>query len=301
MRKVGLGLSSHGAVYFHHRRRGLLAWQGSDGGKPRGAAAGARLFGPNPQVRSLSQRRSRHDVAVSSTARSTSPTTAPRPISTSAITSASPASPRGNRTTSPRAASTSKSSRPSGAATISARPCRSIPHVTDAIKAFALADTEDLDFVLCEIGGTVGDIESLPFIEAIRQLRNELGRGQTVLHPRHPGAFHRRRGRAEDQADPAFGARAGRARRPARRAGLPLRTAVARQRARQDRAVLQRAPRGGDPGARRHEHLYGAAAISCGGARQRSAARVRDRSRRSATARSLGRDRRAARAIPKAR
>lgn len=56
-----------------------------------------------------------------------------------------------------------------------------IPHVTDAIKQFALADTEGLDFVLCEIGGTVGDIESLPFIEAIRQLRNELGRDQTAL------------------------------------------------------------------------------------------------------------------------
>ncbi len=55
-----------------------------------------------------------------------------------------------------------------------------IPHVTDAIKAFALAETEDLDFVLCEIGGTVGDIESLPFIEAIRQLKNELGRGQSI-------------------------------------------------------------------------------------------------------------------------
>jgi CTP synthase len=55
-----------------------------------------------------------------------------------------------------------------------------IPHVTDAIKEFAQAETEDLDFVLCEIGGTVGDIESLPFIEAIRQLRNDLGRGNSV-------------------------------------------------------------------------------------------------------------------------
>ncbi len=55
-----------------------------------------------------------------------------------------------------------------------------IPHVTDAIKAFAQADTEGLDFVLCEIGGTVGDIESLPFIEAIRQLRNDLGRDRTL-------------------------------------------------------------------------------------------------------------------------
>jgi CTP synthase len=54
-----------------------------------------------------------------------------------------------------------------------------IPHVTDAIKSFAQADTDDLDFVLCEIGGTVGDIESLPFIEALRQLRNELGRENT--------------------------------------------------------------------------------------------------------------------------
>ena len=51
-----------------------------------------------------------------------------------------------------------------------------IPHVTNAIKEFAVADTDGLDFVICEIGGTVGDIESLPFVEAIRQLRNDLGR-----------------------------------------------------------------------------------------------------------------------------
>lgn len=56
-----------------------------------------------------------------------------------------------------------------------------IPHVTDAIKAFAVADTEGTDFILCEIGGTVGDIESLPFIEAIRQLGNELGPGRAVF------------------------------------------------------------------------------------------------------------------------
>ena len=51
-----------------------------------------------------------------------------------------------------------------------------IPHVTDAIKEFITADLGDEDFVLCEIGGTVGDIEGLPFLEAIRQLGNELGR-----------------------------------------------------------------------------------------------------------------------------
>ncbi|MEO1224501.1 MAG: CTP synthase [Pseudomonadota bacterium] len=50
-----------------------------------------------------------------------------------------------------------------------------IPHVTDAIKEFIASDLSDEDFVLCEIGGTVGDIESLPFLEAIRQFGNEVG------------------------------------------------------------------------------------------------------------------------------
>ncbi len=56
-----------------------------------------------------------------------------------------------------------------------------IPHVTEEIKNFIKADTIKEDFVICEIGGTVGDIESLPFLEAIRQLRNELGRQRTCF------------------------------------------------------------------------------------------------------------------------
>jgi CTP synthase len=56
-----------------------------------------------------------------------------------------------------------------------------IPHITDAIKEFIQADVTDEDFVLCEIGGTVGDIESLPFLEAIRQLGYELGRHRTMF------------------------------------------------------------------------------------------------------------------------
>ena len=56
-----------------------------------------------------------------------------------------------------------------------------IPHVTDAIKQFVLSDAGGVDFVLCEIGGTVGDIEGLPFFEAIRQLGQELGREQAVF------------------------------------------------------------------------------------------------------------------------
>jgi len=56
-----------------------------------------------------------------------------------------------------------------------------IPHVTDAIKAFVHADVDDEDFVICEIGGTVGDIEGLPFLEAIRQLGNELGAERSLF------------------------------------------------------------------------------------------------------------------------
>ncbi len=55
-----------------------------------------------------------------------------------------------------------------------------IPHVTDEIKNFVLDGNEDYDFVLCEIGGTVGDIEAMPFLETIRQIGNELPRGQAV-------------------------------------------------------------------------------------------------------------------------
>ncbi len=56
-----------------------------------------------------------------------------------------------------------------------------IPHVTEAIKDFVRADVGDADFVICEIGGTVGDIEGLPFLEAIRQLGNELGRERSLF------------------------------------------------------------------------------------------------------------------------
>ncbi|HYZ22638.1 MAG TPA: CTP synthase [Rhodopila sp.] len=58
-----------------------------------------------------------------------------------------------------------------------------IPHITDAIKEVVLRETAAFDFVLVEIGGTVGDIEGLPFLEAIRQLGNELGpEGAMFVH-----------------------------------------------------------------------------------------------------------------------
>jgi CTP synthase len=56
-----------------------------------------------------------------------------------------------------------------------------IPHITDEIKSFISEKDGSADFVLCEIGGTVGDIESLPFLEAIRQFSNELSTDRTVF------------------------------------------------------------------------------------------------------------------------
>ena len=56
-----------------------------------------------------------------------------------------------------------------------------IPHITDRIKEFIKHDVKNEDFIICEIGGTVGDIESLPFIEAIRQFSNDVGKKNTLF------------------------------------------------------------------------------------------------------------------------
>ena len=113
-----------------------------------------------------------------------------------------------------------------------------IPHVTDAIKEFVLSGNDDVDFVLVEIGGTVGDIEGLPFFEAIRQLGNDLPRGALHLHPPDAAALCTGGGRAEDQADAAFGQGAALDRYPARYSAVPFRQVHPAIRAAQDRAVL---------------------------------------------------------------
>ena len=93
-----------------------------------------------------------------------------------------------------------------------------IPHVTDEIKERVrrLAD-EEIDVVIVEIGGTVGDIEIVPFLEAIRQFRQRHRARQRLLRPSHARALPRPLGRAEDQAHPALGHRAAQPRHPARR------------------------------------------------------------------------------------
>ena len=100
-----------------------------------------------------------------------------------------------------------------------------IPHVTNAIKEFVLSGNDGFDFVLVEIGGTVGDIEGLPFFEAIRQLGNDLAARPRDLRPPDAPALHPLGRRAQDQADPALGRRAALDRHPARHPALPLRPA----------------------------------------------------------------------------
>ena len=157
-----------------------------------------------------------------------------------------------------------------------------IPHITDAIKEFIVADTDQEDFVLVEIGGTVGDIEGLPFLEAIRQLGNELGRERTMYRASHPAALGADGGRAQDQADPAFGQGASERRYPARPAGLPQRRqGDPGQRAAQDRAVLQRQAGARHRGARRRHDLPGADRLSRSGLRPRGLPLFRPRRRAS--------------------
>ncbi len=130
---------------------------------------------------------------------------APRPISISVTTSASPRRPWPRRTTSPPARSTHTVIEKERRGDYLGKTVQVIPHITDEIKDGIRALGGDVDFVIVEIGGTVGDIESLPFLEAIRQFRTEAGRGNVLNHPPDPGALHQGLGRAQDQADPALG------------------------------------------------------------------------------------------------
>ena len=144
-----------------------------------GALLQARGYhGPNPQVRPLSQRRSGDDVALPARRglrhrRRRRERPRPRPLRALHRRFGAPVGQCHHRPHLPR------HHRPRAARRLSRRdrPGHPARHQRDqGIRA--QTDTDDVDFVICEIGGTVGDIESLPFVEAIRQLRNDIGRGQ---------------------------------------------------------------------------------------------------------------------------
>ncbi len=172
-------------------------------------------------------------------AKSSSPRTAPKPISTSAITSASPAGPRcgtDNITTGRIYQEIIAKERRGDylGATVQV-----IPHVTNAIKAFVLNGNEGIDFVLVEIGGTVGDIEGLPFFEAIRQLGNESAARTCDLYSPDAAALHSERRGTQDQTHPAFSQGTALDRHPAAYSPLPDRSRDPARGAAQDRAFLQ--------------------------------------------------------------
>ena len=114
-----------------------------------------------------------------------------------------------------------------------------VPHITDEIKhrVKLIAESQDVDVVITEIGGTVGDIESLPFLEAIRQFPVDVGRRRCMFIHLTLVPYIGHAGRAEDEADAALGQRAAPHRHPAGHADLPLRGRPAAGRPQEDRAV----------------------------------------------------------------
>lgn len=170
----------HDPVYFHHRRCGFLAWQGAAIRCIGNTASGARLYCAAAQARSIFECGSGHhepyqhgEVYVTDDGAETDLDLGHYERFTGVPSRTT------DNVTSGRIYQDILTKERRGdylGGTVQV-----IPHVTDAIKDFVLAQTDGIDFVLCEIGGTVGDIESLPFMEAIRQLGTDLDRGQSCF------------------------------------------------------------------------------------------------------------------------
>lgn len=127
-----------------------------------------------------------------------------------------------------------------------------IPHVTDEIKNRIYAmDDGQTDVVISEIGGTVGDIESQPFLEAIRQVAAEKGKENVLYIHGAADRVHPRQRGAEEQAHPALGEGAAEHRHPAGHSGVPHGQPHHRGHPAEDRPVLQRG------GGLRHPQRHG--------------------------------------------
>ena len=137
-----------------------------------------------------------------------------------------------------------------------------IPHITNEIKGKILENAKGVDIAIVEVGGTVGDIESLPFLEAIRQFRTDRGHENVLYIHLTLVPYIADRRRTEDQADPAFGEGAARNRHSARYPAVPLRPRDPPRHEGEDRPVLQCAGGGGDHRPRCRHHLRGAGQLS---------------------------------------
>ena len=167
-------------IHLRHRRRRVVARQGARRRLDRLPARGPRLQGHAAEVRPVHQRRPGHDEPVPARRglrhrRRRGDRPRPRPLR------ALHQHGHDARTRTGRPArSTRASSRRSGAATTSGGPCRSFRTSPTRSRTRSAPSRNDVDVVLVEIGGTVGDIESLPFLEAIRQFRQDVGRDNSL-------------------------------------------------------------------------------------------------------------------------
>ena len=180
-------------------------------------ARGSRRL--HPQARPVHQRRPGDDVAVPARRglrHRRRRRDGPRPGPLRAVHRREPDA---SSATSRPAASTRRSSPRSAAATTSAAPSRSSRTSPTRSRSGSSGwpATGGPDVVIVEVGGTVGDIESLPFLEAIRQMRKDVGAAERPLRPRDAAAGAAGHRRAQDQADAALGQGAARDRHPARR------------------------------------------------------------------------------------
>ena len=290
---AGLNVEPHGAVHLHHRRRGLLTGQGSRVGGARRAAAGARLHASACASSTPISTSIRARCRPTSTARCSSPTTARRPISTSATTSASPDDPasRADNITTGRIY---QDILDQGAARrLSRRHHPGDPARHQRHQGFH-PRRQRRRRLRADGDRRHGRRHRKPAVPRsdppVRQRTAAPPRG---LRPPHADALHPERGRIEDQADPAFGQGTALHRHPARHPAVPHRPGNPEGRAAQALAVLQRARERRDRGARRRQHLCGAGGLFGRGLRQRSAARLRARSRQAARSRALAADQRA--------
>ncbi len=114
-----------------------------------------------------------------------------------------------------------------------------IPHVTNEIKDFINIGKDEVDFMLCEIGGTVGDIEGLPFFEAIRQFSQDKPRGQCIFMHLTLLPFIKASGELKNKTDTTLSERAALNRNSARYPCLPLGRTNPSKRARKISIILQ--------------------------------------------------------------
>ena len=168
-----------------------------------------------------------------------------------------------------------------------------VPHVTNAIKEFVLSGNDEYDFVLVRDRRHRRRHRGPAVLRGDPPAQERIAARSRGLHSSDAAAVHSERRRAEDQADPAFGEGTAFDRHPAGYPAVPHRPRNSQGRAAQARPVLQRARKRRDRGARRRQHLRGAAGLSRRRPRRRSAGRVRHRAEDSAGDAELERHQRA--------